>query len=236
MTSRKMGLFLLPERFKQVIAGYIALVFRRGTVTSRIASDIGEIASFHLFIRERFSESRFFLTREALARHCLTEYAPIRLYEFGVASGEFCRFLLRKGSKDLIYFGFDTFSGLPSDWERGGITYLPKGAFNQNGKLPKIKNSRVNFIKGLTEDNLSELEVLMNETSNRMFILDMDLLKPTQILFDFIYPKLLPGDIIFFDQAFDSHNERKIIIESVLTNPALMLVGVSGIAAAFLVS
>ena len=176
MTSSNKGLFLIPERLKQVFSGCIALLLRKSALTSRITSDIGEIASFHLFVKERFGKTGFFLTREALTLHCHREFSPIRVFEFGVSSGEFWRYLVRRGPKHFDYFGFDTFLGLPSDWTRGGIRYLPQGAFNQNGKMPVIQSSRVHFIKGLVQDNLSQLEVLMIDVRNLMFILDMYLL------------------------------------------------------------
>lgn len=235
MTSSGRGLFFIPERLKQVFSGWIALVLRRWSVPSRIASDIGEIASFHLFVKERFGKTSYFLTREALALHCLRVFSPAKVFEFGVSKGEFCRYLIRKGPKVFTYFGFDTFSGLPNDWIRGGIKYLPKGAFNQNGESPNIDSPRVHFIKGLVEENLSQVDLLMSGEKSRMFILDMDLFEPTKILFDFISPKLKKGDVIIFDQAFDSHNERKIIIDSIISDARFSLIGASGIAAAFLV-
>jgi hypothetical protein len=233
MANESKGLVLVPERFKQLVAGLIAYLVRKFSTLSRIVGDIGEIASFHLYIHDRFGNTKFFLTRERLILQCIREYKPEAIYEFGVSNGDLCRFILRKNSYEFEYFGFDSFEGLPSDWIRGGIKYLPKGAFSREGIIPDIRDNRLTFVKGIIEKNLPELNSLIVERNNRLFIFDMDLYEPSRDVFDFLNPKLKEGDLVIFDQAFDSHNERRIVEDKIRNEKRFQIIGVSGIAVAF---
>tara|TARA_Y100000590_G_scaffold169037_1_gene193480 strand:+ start:163905 stop:164558 length:654 start_codon:yes stop_codon:yes gene_type:complete len=80
--------------------------------------------------------------------------------EFGVWEGYSINFFIQNiKHKDSLFFGFDSFEGLPEDWYTN-----PKGTFNVKGKIPEISDQRVSFIKGwfnqslpkFIDDNLSK--------------------------------------------------------------------------------
>ncbi len=72
--------------------------------------------------------------------------------EFGVYSGESIRWWLNNNtSGNSLFYGFDTFTGLPDDWNNN-----PKGTFNMDGNIPLINDKRVNFLKGLFADTLPD--------------------------------------------------------------------------------
>jgi hypothetical protein len=41
-------------------------------------------------------------------------------------------------SDELRWHGFNTFSGLPQPWERGGLRFVDAGAFDVGGAPPEI--------------------------------------------------------------------------------------------------
>ena len=65
-------------------------------------------------------------------------------YEFGVWRATSFKYLLKIFKKG---YGFDTFTGLPEDWDVGnGIEKA--GTYSSDGNVPKLKaenSSRVNF-------------------------------------------------------------------------------------------
>jgi O-methyltransferase len=73
--------------------------------------------------------------------------------EFGVFKGETLSFWLESNSnQDSRFFGFDSFEGLPENWQRG----FEKGTFNLEGTAPEIEDSRVTFVKGWFQETLRD--------------------------------------------------------------------------------
>lgn len=52
---------------------------------------------------------------------------------------------------DSRFYGFDSFQGLPEDWTQN----KDKGAFDVNGLVPKIDDSRVSFVEGWFQNSLA---------------------------------------------------------------------------------
>ena len=75
--------------------------------------------------------------------------------EFGVASGLSIRYFSESLS-NLNFYGFDSFIGLKEDWAGHSVT---KGAFSQNGVLPKV-NSNVKLIKGWFNETLPNKRII----------------------------------------------------------------------------
>ncbi len=69
-------------------------------------------------------------------------------YEFGVWRGVAFKYLIRSFKKG---YGFDTFTGLPEDWDVGN-KIEPAGSYTSNGNVPNIKGGE--FIVGTFEDTL----------------------------------------------------------------------------------
>ena len=80
--------------------------------------------------------------------HLRLKHKPDTLWlEFGVASGNTINYI-SQFTDDKVY-GFDSFEGLPEKWRDG----FDKGAFSQNGTLPKV-NQNVELIKGWFNETL----------------------------------------------------------------------------------
>jgi len=71
--------------------------------------------------------------------------------EFGVFKGGTIKQIRNSLPPDYKVFGFDTFEGLPEDWE---FTECKKGDMSTNGEIPSIDG--VTFFKGLFKDTIFE--------------------------------------------------------------------------------
>lgn len=137
------------------------------------------------------------------------------ILEFGVWSGNTINYISSK-TKQLVY-GFDSFNGLPCDWERGDKTseLFKAGAFSRNNKLPKVNNNVI-LIKGLFNETL---EPFLKKTAKKIqFIhIDCDLYESTKCVFDLCNKYFDDKVYIIFDEIFNYPNwengEYKALIE-----------------------
>jgi hypothetical protein len=85
------------------------------------------------------------------------------------------------GGKLQNAFGFDSFEGLPADWEHALGATTKKRSFDVGGRIPSIAEGNVEFIKGWFEDTLPGfLREHADLFSNDVVVhLDADLYGPT---------------------------------------------------------
>lgn len=187
------------------IASYLVLIvltpFR--TAESRI-QNLSEILKFHAKIRNTFHLSVFeYLLKLYPSRNFLIGKAfkqDVLVFEFGVAHGYLAsRFLSKKRSRVLAWRGFDLFTGLPRAWRDNA-----EGTFSNNGEIPLIEDSRVTFIKGAVESTISIDTFKETNENSRFFIFDLDLFEPSLHIWRVLKPHLETGDLVYFDEAFDS--------------------------------
>jgi hypothetical protein len=62
-------------------------------------------------------------------------------------------------------------------------------------------------------DAIAELDWPELRTRPLFLLLDFDLYAPTAVALGAAAPHLRPGDVLYFDEAFDAWNERKAIDE-----------------------
>jgi hypothetical protein len=141
-----------------------------------------------------------FKNRESIWKLILTHLAkknPYSVLEFGVFSGYATDWFLSRASAQLIqsWCGFDTFSGLPVQWREHNI-----GDFSTEGVVPDIKDGRLTWVTGLVEETFSSRQI---PNESKFILLDLDLFDPTLHVLRTVTPSLEPGDIIYFDEAFD---------------------------------
>jgi hypothetical protein len=166
-------------------------------------------AEFVFRIKANYPTANLFHSREKLWRsfdHHLGNNEWVG-FEFGVASGDSTRIFLR-----MPYFkncagwnGFDTFFGLPKEWGD-----LPKGAFSTNGIPPQIKNELIQWHVGRIESTCKEISKLKNLDKNFLILFDFDLYSATKAAWDVIANYLKPGDIIYFDEAYEADENQMI--------------------------
>jgi hypothetical protein len=153
-----------------------------------------------------FNEAKFFKTREKLLVRSISGLTKSDVYEFGVANGYLSSFIgSRCDSSVGRWVGFDSFVGLGRAW-RGELI----GAYSTHGEIPIPYNEKYSFIKGFIEETLPSFDLNRLDDSTALLVFDLDLFEPTLLCYSKFKSFLQPGDLLYFDQAFDEE-ERSII-------------------------
>jgi hypothetical protein len=111
---------------------------------------------------------------------------------------------------EVRWDGFDRFTGLPRAW-RG----LDEGAFDTGGRPPDIGDPRVTWHVGNVEDTLIDLTLDRSDGFRLVVLFDLDIFEPSLVAWDYLFGSLRPGDMLYFDEAFDL-DERRLLNEYVL--------------------
>jgi hypothetical protein len=141
------------------------------------------------------------IAREVVGRRVL-------YLEFGVAFGDSIRFWsdLLEGP-DASLHGFDSFEGLPEDWNR----YTSKGAYSTGGVIPDVKDERVRFFKGLFDETLPDYELPDHDVL--IVNVDCDIYPSASFVLGHLAPHIGPGTYIYFDEFCDRENELRAFDE-----------------------
>ena len=123
------------------------------------------------------------------------------ILEFGVYKGGTIELLRNRLPEKYKIYGFDSFEGLPEDWQG---TVCTKGFFCTHGQIPNIKN--VTFFKGWFEDTIKEY--LKNANNISLLHIDCDLYSSTKTIFNNLYPYIKSGTIIVFDEWIYNNNQN----------------------------
>jgi len=113
--------------------------------------------------------------------------------EFGVYQGYTVGLIREALDESYKVFGFDSFEGLPEDWEN---TICIKGYFSTGGVIPNIDG--VKFFKGWFEDTIPQY--LEEADTIGLLHVDCDLYSSTKTIFDNLHPYIQKGTIIVFDE------------------------------------
>jgi hypothetical protein len=157
-----------------------------------------------------YKVSRWSPTREALWQKAAHEIADKKtLYlEFGVYGGTSIRHwskLLK--SPEARLQGFDSFEGLPEDWNAGHS----KGTFDVSGQIPSIDDPRVEFFKGWFEETLPNH---VFPTHDCIFInCDADLYSSTMTVLQTCKNLLSNGAYLYFDEFNECAHEMRAFNE-----------------------
>ena len=120
----------------------------------------------------------------------------IRYVEFGVAAGRSFKWWVEHNSNPQSTFdGFDTFTGLPEDWN-----VFKAGAMSTGGNFPDVKDDRATFHKGLFQETLPVYLKTINDDRRKVIHMDADLYTSTLYVLTSIAPFLRKGDVILFDE------------------------------------
>ena len=131
--------------------------------------------------------------------------------EFGVWKGASMRYW--SGAlkhPDAKLHGFDSFEGLPEDFDDVGGT-LMKGAFDVGGRIPEIDDARVRFFKGWFDETLPTYQV--PEHDRLVIALDADLYSSTIYVLRHFREHIKPGTFTYFDEMSRLEHEPKAFAE-----------------------
>ena len=141
---------------------------------------------------------RTFPTRMPLHEHVaqLVAGGPIAYLEFGVWQGEtFRRWLTLNGDPGSRFVGFNSFEGLPEDWEGG----RSKGTFSTGGKAPTIDDPRGRFVVGWFQDTLYDFLKSFDVSCQLVVHVDCDLYSSTLFVLCALDRHMPPGTLVIFD-------------------------------------
>jgi hypothetical protein len=193
---------------------------------------------FYIWVANNFGSHSRFPTKNKLLRSVITKIEkdlmisprPFVILELGVAYGDTLRLLQKLSKARFLYYGFDSFKGLPESW-RG----LPKGAFSNFGpsSISYDQNDihTINFVVGWVEETLIDFPA-PDRSALKFIMFDMDLFAPTRFAYKNLRGQINKGDYIYFDEAFDS-DERLLIREYFLKDFMVEVVGFSPLGIVF---
>jgi hypothetical protein len=138
---------------------------------------------------------------------------PIDYLEFGVADGtSFRQWLSLNNHSSSKFYGFDTFTGLPENYSNP-LYNLKKGEFSQNGKIPKIKDKRHKFFKGLIQKTLP---IFLKKFKPRKYLIvnvDVDLYSSTLFILSMLEKILIKKNIFIFDEFATGIHEFRAFMD-----------------------
>jgi hypothetical protein len=128
--------------------------------------------------------------------------------EFGVHQGHsIFHFAGENKSSNSRFFGFDTFTGLPEDWNKD----FRRGHFDMAGKPPRTGDARVEFVVGSFQETLPKF-VTNFKTDNPIIVhLDCDLYSSALYCLTKLDTALPPGTILIFDEFGDVQHEFRAV-------------------------
>jgi hypothetical protein len=220
------------KRSHDLVWSSLVRLCRRSRVAAKFLEISGDVASFAMWQSAKgLDGGTRCRTREKLWR---VASEPLRLgkvtvLEFGVASGDATRIWLSMiDNPELRWHGFDTFTGLPDPWIRGGVRFAERGTFDAGGKPPDIVDPRVTWHPGLIQETLPAAEI---DLATRLCVLfDLDLYEPSAFALDWLTDHLKEGDLLYFDEAYDPWHERRLIDEFLGQGHRVRSIGSTGIA------
>jgi hypothetical protein len=164
---------------------------------------------FNDFYSFKFKPKARYSMYDYLVRNENLNNIPICYLEFGVAYGYSFKWWVENiTNPSSLFFGFDTFEGLPEDWH-----LFKKGEMSPDGKIPTIDDTRARFIKGLFQDTLIGFLKEYTNDKRKVINMDADLYSSTLFVLTCLAPYLKQGDIIIFDEFGVPLHEFKAFTE-----------------------
>jgi hypothetical protein len=197
----KLKLHLIFQPFNGLILNLIYL--------SKLSkwADENKHVEYNDFLSQWDYNKRYPMYKWVIEKEGLT--GPINYLEFGVAGGQsFNWFMEQNGHTESSFYGFDTFDGLPEDWGP-----FKKGAFSNNNVLPKIKDSRGKFYKGLFQQTVPTFLRELDNSKRNVLMMDADLWSASLYALTTLAPHLKKEDVIFFDEFVVPTHEFKAYLD-----------------------
>jgi O-methyltransferase len=136
---------------------------------------------------------------ETLIRNKIIDYL-----EFGVWKGESIqKWSGLNNNAESRFFGFDSFKGLPEDWNKKVLA----GTFDLNGNAPVINDKRVTFVKGLFQNTLRSFLESYAPQYPLVVHVDSDIYTSALFCLTQLDHIMKPGTIIIFDEFSDVLHE-----------------------------
>lgn len=212
-----------------------ARLFRASSTLRTKTINAGQVADFIDWQQRVFGcQPTVFGRREQLWERLAQRLDPSRplvALEFGVAWGYATNWWLRRlHGRELVWHGFDRFTGLPRAWRE-----QEQGAFGAGGKPPAIDDPRVRWHVGDVQDTLSAIDLVAARNAQWLMLFDLDIYEPTAFAWEMIGAHVQPGDVVYFDEAIDG-DERRVLNEIVLPSIGFEPIGATALALGLVVA
>lgn len=221
-----------PSKFVTTTQHWAVRLFRLSPRLRYKMANIGDVADYVSWVTANFGAFEPSATREDLWELMRSRLGSgrVRGAEFGVAWGYGSGWWLDHVDDPAFRWdGFDRFTGLPRAWRK-----LDAGHFDADGTPPPIDDSRVTWHVGDVEDHIDDLEINRTQTDQLVILFDLDIFEPSLVAWEYLRPHLRSGDILYFDEAYDS-DERRLLDEHVLVAGDFELIGATPMALALVV-
>ena len=151
--------------------------------------------------------AREFATREQMYAF-LNPQVPISYLEFGVWRGDSMRAWTRLNCNlESRFYGFDSFEGLPEEWQLSFGGELKASQFDVDGKFPDFADNRVQFFKGWFQRTLGSFLAGAELLHPIVVHNDSDLHYSNHYVLSCLDRILRPGDMVIFDEYGSPMNE-----------------------------
>ena len=185
------------EVFRRQVRKIVELVLTDVDLMARLR----DASSTSIFEEAHLRDAAGYKSRLALHRAMLKEVrdkSGLHL-EFGVYKGDSINHFA-EASPDAIWYGFDSFEGLPEAWTLGAKA----GAFSVGGILPPVRGN-VRLTKGFFENTLPAFVAQHAGKTISLLHIDCDLYSSTVTILRNVAGMLVPGTIIIFDELINYH-------------------------------
>lgn len=161
----------------------------------------------------------------------LTSYG---YYEFGVFKGFslwFAQTYVRcRNLKNIQFYGFDSFEGLPKSKVDNTKPAFGKGHYSSSydfvvNKLKELNSKKIKLFKGFySKEFFTKIKKENKLLPISICVIDVDIYESCVEVLEFIKDKLVPGSLILFDDynvflKSNEHSERKALREFKKRNP-----------------
>lgn len=147
---------------------------------------------------ERLTDAPVFGGRYSLIRYCAQAAPPGIACEFGVRDGWSLR-ILRSFRKPPV-FGFDSWQGLPTDWQTGGDDQYPAGTFAC--APPRDLPHGTHLVPGWFVDTIPAWKA-SHDGAVQLLHLDCDLYESTHEVLFGLNDRIAAGAVLLFDELVD---------------------------------
>lgn len=143
----------------------------------------------------------------------ILESDPIDYLEFGVYKGtSIFNWAELNTHTDSRFYGFDSFEGLPDDWDRVSAA-KKKGRCDVGGSVPETTDPRIQFVKGLFQQSLPLFMKRFVPRNCLVIHMDSDLYTSTLYCLTKLDAILSTRSILLFDEFYSSSHEFRAFID-----------------------
>ena len=192
-----MSLYQHAKRTRRALTHALVAKYGRYMPYSATVDRINRRPLLQRFV-EMNHDAPSFATRESMWSFIADRSpAAIDYLEFGVHEGHsILYFATQNKAPDSRFFGFDSFTGLPEDWNSD----FKRGHFDTDGRVPETTDTRVKFVAGLFQDTLPKFLSQFKPTNRLIVNIDCDLYSSALYCLTKLDPILRKGTILMFDE------------------------------------